>query len=112
METAIGNVTEAGLRANVRCVSGLPRMPGVPVGGNGAVAIDHLMEDAATVEIARSQVWQWLHYGIPLSDGRRVTRQLVDSPRRGGVCPMAAGTSVDNAPRSGTRDLHLRSAGT
>jgi Malate synthase, C-terminal len=42
------------------------------------VAIDHLMEDAATVEIARSQVWQWLHYGTPLSDGRRVTRGLVD----------------------------------
>jgi malate synthase len=48
------------------------------LGGNGAVAIDHLMEDAATVEIARSQVWQWLHYGIPLSDGRRVTHDLVD----------------------------------
>jgi malate synthase len=42
------------------------------------VAIDHLMEDAATVEIARSQVWQWLHCGTPLSDGRRVTRGLVD----------------------------------
>jgi malate synthase len=42
------------------------------------VAIDHLMEDGATVEIARSQVWQWLHYGTPLSDGRRVTRGLVD----------------------------------
>ena len=76
VETVIGNVTEAGLRANVRVSLGYLD---AWLGGNGAVAIDHLMEDAATVEIARSQVWQWLHYGIPLSDGRRVTRQLVDS---------------------------------
>ena len=79
VETVIGNVTEAGLRANVRVSLGYLDAWLVPLGGNGAVAIDHLMEDAATVEIARSQVWQWLHYGIPLSDGRRVTRQLVDS---------------------------------
>jgi malate synthase len=79
VETVIGNVTEAGLRANVRVSLGYLDAWLVPLGGNGAVAIDHLMEDAATVEIARSQVWQWLHYGISLSDGRRVTRQLVDS---------------------------------
>jgi malate synthase len=41
------------------------------------VAIDHLMEDAATVEIARSQIWQWLHYGTQLSDGRHITHDLV-----------------------------------
>jgi malate synthase len=76
VETAIGTVTEAGVRANVRVALGYLD---AWLGGNGAVAIDHLMEDAATVEIARSQVWQWLHYGIPLSGGRRVTRQLVDS---------------------------------
>jgi malate synthase len=76
VETAVGDVTEAGLRANVRvCLGYLDAW----LGGNGAVAIDHLMEDAATVEIARSQVWQWLHYGIPLSDGRRVTHGLVDA---------------------------------
>jgi malate synthase len=75
VETAIGEVTEAGLRANVRvCLGYLDAW----LDGNGAVAIDHLMEDAATVEIARSQVWQWLHYGTRLSDGRRITRRLVD----------------------------------
>jgi malate synthase len=76
VETAVGDVTEAGLRANVRVSLGYLD---AWLGGSGAVAIDHLMEDAATVEIARSQVWQWLRYGTPLADGRRVTRQLVDS---------------------------------
>jgi malate synthase len=74
VETAVGEVTEAGLRANVRvCLGYLDAW----LSGNGAVAIDHLMEDAATVEIARSQIWQWLHYGTQLSDGRRVTESLV-----------------------------------
>jgi malate synthase len=43
------------------------------------VAIDHLMEDAATVEIARSQIWQWLHHGTRLSDGWRISRALVEA---------------------------------
>jgi malate synthase len=76
VETAVGDVTEAGLRANVRVSLGYLD---AWLGGNGAVAIDHLMEDAATVEIARSQVWQWLHYGTPLLDGRQVTHGLVDT---------------------------------
>jgi malate synthase len=45
--------------------------------GNGAVAIFNLMEDAATAEIARSQVWQWLRGGVVLDDGQRVTPELV-----------------------------------
>jgi malate synthase len=76
VETAVGEVTEPGLRANVRVSLGYLD---AWLGGNGAVAIDHLMEDAATVEIARSQVWQWLHYGIQLSDGRRIEHGLVDA---------------------------------
>ena len=47
-------------------------------GGNGAVGIFNLMEDAATAEISRSQVWQWLHNDVELDDGRRVTRELVE----------------------------------
>jgi malate synthase len=74
VETSVGEVTEAGLRANVRVSLGYLD---AWLGGNGAVAIDHLMEDAATVEIARSQVWQWLHYGTQVSDGRRITKDLV-----------------------------------
>jgi malate synthase len=47
------------------------------LGGNGAVTIFNLMEDAATAEIARSQVWQWLHNTVILDDGPLVTRDLV-----------------------------------
>src|SRR5215469_1966994 len=43
-----------------------------------AVAIFNLMEDAATAEISRSQVWQWLHNSIPLAEGQTVTRDLVE----------------------------------
>ena len=45
--------------------------------GTGAAAIFNLMEDAATAEISRSQVWQWIHHHATLSDGRTITRQLV-----------------------------------
>jgi len=46
--------------------------------GVGAAAIDNLMEDAATAEIARCQVWQWLRHGVRLADGRAIDRELVD----------------------------------
>jgi malate synthase len=45
--------------------------------GNGAAAIYGLMEDAATAEISRSQVWQWVHHGVELDDGTTVTADLV-----------------------------------
>ncbi len=45
--------------------------------GNGAAAIYGLMEDAATAEISRSQVWQWIRHGAELDDGRTVTPELV-----------------------------------
>src|SRR5208337_2875706 len=45
--------------------------------GNGAVPLYNLMEDAATAEISRTQVWQWLHHGAQLADGRAVTADMV-----------------------------------
>jgi malate synthase len=45
--------------------------------GVGAAAIDNLMEDVATAEICRAQIWQWVHNGILLESGERVTTQLV-----------------------------------
>ena len=45
--------------------------------GNGAAGIYGLMEDAATAEIARSQVWQWVRHGVELSDGHPIGRELV-----------------------------------
>ena len=46
--------------------------------GNGAAGIHNLMEDAATAEISRSQIWQWLHTGATLATGEIVTRELVE----------------------------------
>jgi malate synthase len=69
-----GEVTEEGLRLNVNVgiqyVSSWLR-------GNGAAAIYGLMEDAATAEISRAQVWQWIHHGEVLDDGRPITADLV-----------------------------------
>ncbi|MFI8633799.1 malate synthase A [Microbacterium sp. NPDC077663] len=46
--------------------------------GLGAVAIDGLMEDAATAEISRSQIWQWIHQDLSTDDGTRITREYVE----------------------------------
>ncbi|HEY6746526.1 MAG TPA: malate synthase A [Mycobacteriales bacterium] len=70
-----GEVTEAGLRNDISV--GIQYLESWLRGG-GAVAIFNLMEDAATAEIARSQVWQWLHNDVVLADGQTVTRELVE----------------------------------
>jgi malate synthase len=70
-----GEITEAGLRNNVSV--GLQYLASW-LNGSGAVAIFNLMEDAATAEIARSQVWQWLHNDVTLDDtGEKVSQDLV-----------------------------------
>jgi malate synthase len=70
-----GEVTEAGLRNNVSV--GIQYLQAW-LQGNGAVAIFNLMEDAATAEISRSQIWQWLHHGrIGAEDVRRITDEEV-----------------------------------
>jgi malate synthase len=70
-----GVTTEAGLRNNVSV--GLQYLAAW-LGGNGAVGIFNLMEDAATAEISRSQIWQWLHNDVTLDDGPKVTRDLAE----------------------------------
>jgi len=67
-------ITERGLRANVNVAF---RYISFWLSGRGAAAIDHLMEDAATAEISRSQIWQWIRHSCRLEDGRTVTRDLV-----------------------------------
>jgi malate synthase len=69
-----GAVTEAGVRANVNV--GLQYLDHW-LRGNGAAAINDLMEDVATAEISRSQLWQWRHHGVTLADGRRVDDVLL-----------------------------------
>ncbi len=73
--------------------------------GTGAAAIFNLMEDAATAEISRSQVWQWIHHGATLNDGRTITRELVvqleeeelEKIRHGPGAAGAAGNRLDEA---------------
>ncbi len=70
-----GLITEQGVRTNVRV--GIEYMASW-MRGNGAAALYDLMEDAATAEISRSQIWQWVHNGAVLDDGRTLTADLVD----------------------------------
>ncbi len=95
-----GHVTEAGVRTNVSV--GL-RYLASWLGGTGAAAIDNLMEDAATAEISRAQLWQWIHHQRVADDtGRLITadlvRQIMDEeireieatePDRAGLLPDA-----------------------
>ncbi len=69
-----GPITEAGLRVNIDV--GLQYLEAW-LRGSGCVPIYNLMEDAATCEISRAQVWQWIRHGARLDDGRPVTRELV-----------------------------------
>jgi malate synthase len=75
LELPKGSVTEAGLRRNIDV--GLQYLEAW-LRGNGCVPIYDLMEDAATAEISRSQLWQWIHYGAKMDDGRSVTPELFD----------------------------------
>ena len=68
-----GSVSEQGLRNNV---SVSLQYLAAWFAGSGAVAIFNLMEDAATAEISRAQLWFWLHRGSHLDDGRQVTQEL------------------------------------
>jgi len=74
-----GTRTEAGLRHNVRV--GVQYLESW-LRGNGCVPLYNLMEDAATAEIARTQVWQWVHHHAALEDGRTLSaerfRQILD----------------------------------
>jgi malate synthase len=69
-----GERTEEGLRSNVNV--GIQYLSSW-LRGNGAAGIYGLMEDAATAEIARGQVWQWIRHGATLDDGRQITAELV-----------------------------------
>ncbi|MBK1786805.1 malate synthase A [Prauserella cavernicola] len=71
-----GSATMAGLRGAVDV--GV-RYLASWLSGNGAAAIHNLMEDAATAEISRSQVWQWIKNGVTLDSGETVTEELVRS---------------------------------
>ena len=68
-----GEITEDGVRLNLKV--GIQYLEAW-LGGNGCVPLYNLMEDAATAEISRAQVWQWLHHRATLADGRLLTLAL------------------------------------
>ena len=73
-----GQITEAGIRNNVNVAV---QYLSTWLSGNGAVAINNLMEDAATAEISRSQLWQWTHNSATTDDGRAVDLGLYETIR-------------------------------
>jgi malate synthase len=91
-----GGVTNAGVASNVSIAL---RYLESWLRGIGAAAIDNLMEDAATAEISRSQLWQWIHREVVTQDGVRVTRAYVEAilDAQLEVLPRDAGDRFDDA---------------
>lgn len=76
IEPCNGTITEAGVRGNINVAI---RYMAAWLGGQGCVPINHLMEDAATAEIARAQLWQWArHEAGVLDDGRDIDLELIE----------------------------------
>ncbi|HEY4772614.1 MAG TPA: malate synthase A [Steroidobacteraceae bacterium] len=99
----VGEITAAGVLNNV---SASLQYLSAWLGGNGCVPINHLMEDAATAEIARTQLWQWVHHpGGVQADGTRVTIELVRKLLQSEVERLC----TPLAPKSPARE-HLREA--
>lgn len=73
LKTCDGERTEQGMRLNIRIAL---QYLEAWISGNGCVPIYGLMEDAATAEISRASIWQWIQHGKSLSNGKLVTKQL------------------------------------
>jgi len=94
LEVPTGTITEQGLRWNIDV--GLQYLLSW-IQGSGCVPIYNLMEDAATAEICRAQVWQWIRHNAKMDNGRAITRELViqyidDQKKR-----LPAGNALDKA---------------
>jgi malate synthase len=95
LEIPEGAITEAGVRLNVsvgiRYIESWLR-------GNGCVPLFNLIEDAATAEISRAQLWQWLRHGATLDDGRTVDAALLKTVIAEEVAAMRAelGSDAEN----------------
>jgi malate synthase len=75
LQVPAGTITEAGIKQNVAVGLGYVE---AWLRGIGCVPLFNLMEDAATAEISRAQLWQWVHHRAKLEDGRAVTSALVE----------------------------------
>src|SRR6185503_1078721 len=91
-----GARTEAGARENIRV--GVQYLAAW-LGGKGAVPLYNLMEDAATAEICRTQLWQWLKYEAPLDDGRRFSLDLFEDWLTGELAALGDLPNLEPAAR-------------
>ena len=95
-----GTISEAGVRKNIRVAI---QYLAAWLSGNGCVPIDNLMEDAATAEIGRTQLWQWVKQGSALEDGRKITQPWLDDlfeqekSKLMSIAPPAASDAITNA---------------
>jgi malate synthase len=91
-----GSITDEGVRSNV---STSLAYTAAWIGGNGCIPLNYLMEDAATAEITRVQLWQWVKHGSRLSTGEPITVAYIDgliqelSP---GIKKLAPGVTEDD----------------
>ncbi|KAG6877891.1 hypothetical protein C0993_002555 [Termitomyces sp. T159_Od127] len=91
-----GKITEEGVRENV---STSLAYTAAWIGGNGCIPLNYLMEDAATAEITRVQLWQWVHYGSRLDNGLPITLDYIDSLVKElapGIKKIVAGVKQEN----------------
>ncbi|KAF8584820.1 malate synthase [Ramaria rubella] len=96
-----GQITEDGVKSNV---SAALAYCAAWIAGNGCIPLNYLMEDAATAEIARVQVWQWVHYNASLDSGHPITASYVDS-----LVAQVSPNVKTIVP--GLKDEHVRIAG-
>lgn len=95
-----GKITKAGVRENVVVILAYTA---AWIGGNGCIPLNFMMEDAATAEIARVQLWQWVKYGARQDDGEPLTVAYVDklidefSPKTKTVAPGVTDKNVQIA---------------
>ena len=96
-----GTRTEAGLRHNVRV--GVAYLEAW-LSGTGCVPLYHLMEDAATAEICRTQLWQWIRHGAALDDGRIVTAEVVEGALADEMCALRSRLGAERFAASRFQD--------
>ena len=97
-----GCVTESGARLNISVAI---QYLDAWLGGNGAAAINNLMEDAATAEISRSQLWQWRTTGTPLDDGRPLSADRYRALRDEELAALPGGPVGGSGNRAAAADI-------
>ena len=102
-----GAVTEAGVRQNISVAL---QYLSAWLGGSGAVAINNLMEDVATAEISRAQLWQWLRHGAALVGGGTATPVLYERLRAEELARLSAGPAAHLAEAAAMLDELVLSA--